>query len=190
MTNALYKTKSLRLLAAALVAVCASVAFGEFSSVTVPEKTYTNPLTLNVASDQTLAEALSAAGATVADLTGNVYDKVVKTGVGKVTVDTAIAAFAGDLFVSNGTWCITVNDGWGAASVSANNTSFIVIADGATLEVGGNVAISGLDKTIYASGSGYGEAGAICVSNSTAPDTNGCGSWGRNIVLTGDGTDG
>jgi len=175
-------------LAIAMSPLCASIAFGEFSSVTVPEKTYTNPLTLNVASDQTLAEALAAAGATVANLTGNVYDKVVKTGVGKVTVDTDIAAFAGDLFVSNGTWCITVNNGWGEASDPANNTSFIVIADGATLEIGGSDKISGLDKTIYASGSGYGEAGAVCVSNSTTPDSDGCGSWGRNIVLTGDAT--
>lgn len=172
---------------AAFLAVCASAAFGDFSSVTVPEKSYANPLTLNVTSDQTLSEALAAAGASVADLTGNVYDKVVKSGVGKVTVDTAIAAFAGDLFIEDGTWCITVNDGWGAASVTDDNSSFIAISSGATLEMGGTDSLKGLDKTIYVAGTGVGDAGAIRYTNSSTP-ANECGPWGRNIVLTGDAT--
>lgn len=182
------KTDKLRMLAAAACAACATVAFGEFSSVTVPEKSYANPLTLNVTSDQTLSAALAAAGASVADLTDNVYDKVVKTGDGKVTVDEAIAAFAGDLFVEAGTWCITVNDGWGVVSDPADNTSFVAIAAGATLEMGGTVSFKGLDKTIYVAGTGVDDAGAICFTSTQSSDATACGPWGRNIVLTGDAT--
>ena len=78
--------------------------------------------------DLTLSQALADAGATVADLTGNMYDDIVVAGNGNILFDTDISAYTGTIHISSGaTVKVTALGGCGATSGK------VYVADGGAL---------------------------------------------------------
>lgn len=170
----------IKFISAAFVAAIAQVGL---SAGIIPERTYSNKLTIDVPTSAFLSEILEQRS--IADLSA--YDCMEKTGEGILTNDVAITSFAGDLFVKKGALVVHVNGSLGADSVkddSGDWTRFVVVEDGATLQWGGTVAFAQLNKTVYFEGTGYNGSGAL-QSRSTKNQSSG-GIWGRNLILTGD----
>ncbi|MBQ6338115.1 MAG: hypothetical protein IJI36_03120 [Kiritimatiellae bacterium] len=132
--------------------------------------------------DLTLAQALADAGATVADLTGNVYDDIVVAGNGRILFDTDISAYTGTIHVSSGARAVVkALNGLGAASGK------VYVADGGALIP---------DATGFADGTFTMTKGEVHIAG-TGPDGVGAlvaianknqrpGIWGEKIILDGD----
>ena len=85
-------------------------------------------LTSSSSGDLTISQALADAGATVADLTGNMYDDIVVAGNGNILFDTDISAYTGTIHISSGaTVKVTALGGCGATSGK------VYVADGGAL---------------------------------------------------------
>lgn len=167
-------------------------AFG-FTKDKVPEKSYANVLTIDVASGtQTIGDALAAKSLDLTALTGNVYDKLEKTGAGKLTLDQDISAFTGDIYVEGGYLSATDPTSLGAES-GTGDTSFIVVREGAQLDyVSSSLGQwSTNNKTVYLAGTGpeggNGYALQFSGTGNVNPKSGSCG-WGKNLILTGDAT--
>lgn len=166
-------------------------AFG-FTKDKVPEKSYANVLTINVESGtQTIGDALAAKSLDLTALTGNVYDKLEKTGTGKLTLDQDISAFTGDIYVEGG--YLSATDPTSLGAESGEDTSFIVVREGAQLDYISKTQgqWSSNKKTVYLAGTGpeggNGYAMQFSGSGSVNPQSGTCG-WGKNLILTGDAT--
>ena len=134
--------------------------------------------------DLTLSQALADAGATVADLTGNVYDDIVVAGNGRILFDTDISAYTGTIHVSSGaTAVVKALNGLGAASGK------VYVADGGGLISDATGFAAGTftmtKSEIHLSGSGPSGAGAL-VGKADANQR--AGIWGKTVkfVLEGD----
>lgn len=178
------------------VATC-GMAFA-FTTDKVPEKTYATTLTLDVASDTDIASAVSAAGASIADITGNAYARIVKTGAGRLTVDQSLAGFSGDIFVEGGTYCVTVDGAFGddayttAGGSPSSDAGFVVVRNEASIvwKSENKYQFSFLKKVIYAAGTGVNGTGALAYEGGDPADQNGATTgksiWAQHLVLTGD----
>ena len=132
--------------------------------------------------DLTLAQALADAGATVADLTGNVYDDIVVAGNGRILFDTDISAYTGTIHVSSGARAVVkALNGLGAASGK------VYVADGGALipdATGFAVNAFTMPKNeIHLAGAGPDGKGALVA---VADANQRLGIWGNSFVLDGD----
>ena len=159
----------------------------------IPEKSYANVLTINVESGtQTIAEALAAQSLDLTALTGNAYDKLEKTGAGKLKLDQNISTFTGDIYVEGGYLSATDPTSLGAES-GTGDTSFIVVREGAQLDYvsSSQGQWSTNNKTVYLAGTGpeggNGYALQFSGTGNVNPQSGSCG-WGKNLILTGDAT--
>lgn len=164
--------------AAALCAATTAMA----SMDTWQENAATPFVTINVASDMTLSDALTAGGVT---LTGAAA--LVKTGNGTVTVDDAsgIASFAGEIHVFQGGWSVGTASGFGT---SAGATW--VYPNGCVLVT--DVTISHAGETFHLAGTGMSDWngwGAIRFPKaSQGSETMAAGAYGSRWILEGDAT--
>lgn len=134
--------------------------------------------------DLALAQALANAGASVSDLTGNVYDDIVVAGDGRILFDTDINAYTGTIHVSGGARAVVkAVGGLGAKSGK------VYVADGGALISDATGFAAGtftMEKAeIHLSGSGPSGAGAL-VGKADASQR--AGIWGKSVkfVLEGD----
>lgn len=164
--------------AAALCAATTAMA----SMDTWQENAATPFVTINVASDMTLSDALTAGGVT---LTGAAA--LVKTGGGTVTVDDAsgIGSFAGEIHVFQGGWSVGTASGFGT---SAGATW--VYPNGCVLVT--DVTISHAGETFHLAGTGMSDWngwGAIRFPKaSQGSETMAAGAYGSRWILEGDAT--
>lgn len=164
--------------AAALCAATTAMA----SMDTWQENAATPFVTINVASDMTLSDALTAGGVT---LTGAAA--LVKTGGGTVTVDDAsdIGSFAGEIHVFQGGWSVGTASGFGT---SAGATW--VYPGGCVLVT--DVTVSHAGETFHLAGTGQSDWfgwGAIRFPRSTQErSAMTAGAYGSRWILEGDAT--
>ena len=142
-------------------------------------------LTASPSGDLTLAQALADAGATLADVTGNVVDGIVVAGNGRILFDTDISAYTGTIHISSGARAVVkAVGGLGAASGT------VYVADGGALVSDATGFAAGtftMEKSeIHISGIGPDGVGAV-VGKADA-NQRGTGLWGGNVkyVLEGD----
>ena len=136
----------------------------------------------------TISDALAAAGATVSDLTGNVYDDIIVAGDGKIQFDTDISAYTGAIHVSSGaTLVLKCNGGLGAASGKAyvaNGGAMIIDATGFAANT-----FRLAKAEIHIVGAGPNGCGALIgkadASQRSIGNSKG-GMWGDKIVMDGD----
>ena len=132
--------------------------------------------------DLTLSQALADAGATVADLTGNMYDDIVVAGNGNILFDTDISAYTGTIHISSGaTVKVTALGGCGATSGK------VYVADGGALipdatGFAANAFTMPKDE-IHLAGVGPDGKGALVA---VADANQRLGIWGNSFVLDGD----
>lgn len=175
-------TTKVRTTIAALVATVAPVVctFAAIDTTSVPSRTYTKVLTLTVEVNATLSEALASEGQTVSSFESAGYDKLVKTGVGTLTMNEDIQAFAGDIFVEAGTLAVTHKDGLGKRTTD----SFVAVRSGATLRWSAAVTYSA--KLIYYEGDGFGEDSGALVADDVGSTSD---FWKNEVfVMTGNAT--
>lgn len=145
-------------------------------------------LTSSSSGELTISQALAAAGASVDDLTGNVYDDIIVAGDGEIQFDTDISAYTGAVHVSSGaTLVLKCNGGLGAASGKA------YVADGGALVID---ARGFADNTfrlakveIHIAGVGPNGRGALVGKadhNQRSIGSPRGGMWGDKIVLDDD----
>ena len=132
--------------------------------------------------DLTLSQALANAGASISDLTGNVYDDIVVAGDGRILFDTPISTYAGTVHVSSGaTAVVKVVGGLGA------NSGKVYVADGGALipdATGLATDTFTMPKAeVHIVGSGPDGVGAVVA---TADKNQRNGMWGGKYVLDGD----
>ena len=165
-------------IAAALCAATTAMA----SMDTWQENAATPFVTINVASDMTLSDALTAGGVT---LTGAAA--LVKTGNGTVTVDDAsgIGSFAGEIHVFQGGWSVGTASGFGT---SAGATW--VYPNGCVLVT--DVTVSHSGEIFHLAGTGMSDWngwGAIRFpKDRQASATMAAGAYGSRWILEGDAT--
>ena len=152
-----------------LVGVACVVGFGAWAA----SLTLTSP-----SGDLTLSQALTDAGATVADLTGNAYDDIVVAGSGRVLFDTDISTYTGTIHISSGaTAVVRAVGGLGAASGK------VYVADGGALISDATGFAAGaftMEKAeIHLAGSGPDGVGAL-VGRADASQRS-TGIWGGNV---------
>lgn len=168
---------------AAVAAVCAAILpFAGFSDGIIPEKTYSNKLILTVDATTTLEAALAAAGASVSDLTGNVYDCLEKSGTGSLQMNVSLAGFTGDIFVKGGRLDVSASSALGSATTVAGGETngFVVVESGATVAWTGSTKFSAADKTMFIVGTGDDGNGALQALSSVQQAN---GVFGRNMIL-------
>ena len=171
---------------AAVAAVCAAILpFAGFADGIIPEKTYSNKLTLTVNSTTTLEAALAAAGASVSDLTNNVYDCLEKSGTGSLQMNVSLSGFTGDIFVKGGRLDVSVSSALGSATTVAGGETngFVVVESGATVAWTGSESLSAADKTMFIAGTGDDGNGALQALMTVGQQK---GVFGKCMVLTAD----
>ena len=171
---------------AAVAAVCAVVLpFAGFADGIIPVKNYSNKLTLAVNSTTTLEAALAAAGASVSDLTGNVYDCLEKSGTGSLQMNVSLAGFMGDIFVTGGRLDVSVSSALGSATTVAGGETngFVVVESSATVAWTGSESFSAADKTMFIAGTGDDGNGALQALTTAVQQK---GVFGKCMILTSD----
>ena len=139
-------------------------------------------LTASSSGDLTISQALADAGATLADVTGNVVDDIVVTGNGNILFDTDISAYTGTIHISSGaTVKVTALGGCGATSGK------VYVADGGALipdatGFAANAFTMPKDE-IHLAGVGPDGKGALVA---VADANQRLGIWGNSFVLDGD----
>lgn len=170
----------------AVAAVCAVVLpFAGLADGIIPVKNYSNKLTLAVNSTTTLEAALAAAGASVSDLTGNVYDCLEKSGTGSLQMNVSLAGFMGDIFVTGGRLDVSVSSALGSATTVAGGETngFVVVESSATVAWTGSESFSAADKTMFIAGTGDDGNGALQALMTVGQQK---GVFGKCMVLTAD----
>lgn len=150
-------------------------------SATLPERVYSKPLTLSIAGDLTLEQALQAHGVgSLSDFTAAKYDKLVKTGSGTLILDQDILSFSGDIFIEAGRVSVTHKYGLGKRTTD----SFVAVRVDATLEYATPATYGA--KTVYFEGDGIDAQGSLQVANTV----NSTSEFWRDVVfvMTGDST--
>ena len=156
------------------------MAVAEINTTGIPARDYSKVLVLDVASDVTLSEALQAKGMDVSSFKADGYDKLVKTGTGKLTMNEDIQSFTGDIFVEAGTLAVTHKDGLGKRTTD----SFVAVRSGATLRWSAAVTYSA--KLIYYEGDGFGEDSGALVADDVGSTSD---FWKNEVfVMTGNAT--
>lgn len=151
----------------------------------VPTKSYSKRLSLTADSTVTLEDALTAAGASVQDLVGNVYDCIEKTGAGSLQMNVSLSGFTGDIYVKSGRLDVSAASALGSATTveGGETNGFVVVESGATVAWTGSAKLSDADKTVFITGSGDDGNGALQASTGAYQQKS---VFGKCMILTGD----
>ena len=131
---------------------------------TGPVKGYKTDKTLTIRVDSGSLDFSVATNSPFVDLIKN-YDRIVKTGVGTLTIGQDIRTFKGDICVRSGTLAVSNRDALGDRTTNA----FVVVRDGATLNWTAKATYSA--KLIYFEGDGCDGAGGALVADSFDSNT-------------------
>ena len=132
-------------------------------------------LILDVGADTYFAEATNSISGAIGD-----YDRIVKKGMGTLTIAQDIQSFKGDILVQDGTLSVAHKDALGERSTN----SFVTVRAGATLNWTAGVTYSA--KLVYFGGDGFGTDSGALVAN----DVNSTSAFWQNevFVMTGNAT--
>ena len=139
-------------------------------------------LTSSSSGDITISQALDAAGATLANLTGNDYDDVVVEGDGRILFDTDISAYTGAIHVSSGAKAVVTALG-GLGATSGN----VYVADGGALIADATGFAQNtftlVKGEVHIAGVGPDGAGALVAIADKSQRTERTGMWGAGKIV-------